>query len=433
MKPLEVLFVGFGETPYDRDFLNHLHSENGVRVTSVRDSGGNKHVGAGVLEITSGRMFADAPLTEVRIPPRRWLGLSDLETAPAYLTFQDLPNLIRHLRPQIIVATVNYQNAFAFDRELRRVIKSCGSQVVFHSIPFQLPEYARAMETIVVPEELPLRSWPFVKRIATFLGLSRLYLKYVRTPALKRTLKFRRRCFQSAAAHAVYHEGGRGIFRSYGIPAEKIHVVRNSPNTPRLLTAADHHLPQPRPNWMIHVGRLVEWKRVDLLIRSLARLRSNGFSAAGLTVIGTGPCETGLRRLVEKLGLTDAVEFTGGVYDPDELAQHFSRASLYVLAGMGGLSINEAMCFRMPVVCCVADGTEHFLVREGQNGRYFEDGNEDDFVRVVSSMLSDEARLTRMGSYSRTIIETELNTQIHVGNYVNLFRQLISKETTPPC
>ena len=56
------------------------------------------------------------------------------------------------------------------------------------------------------------------------------------------------------------------------------------------------------------------------------------------------------------------------------LAKCFMKAQVYVLAGMGGLSINEAMCYSLPIVCSVCDGTEKHLVYENKNGHFFRDG-----------------------------------------------------------
>ena len=161
-----------------------------------------------------------------------------------------------------------------------------------------------------------------------------------------------------------------------------------------------------------------------MLIRCVADLRSNGFPDTDLVVVGYGPQEEALRRLTAQLGLEDAIHFRGGIYDPNELAVEFAKSSIYVMAGMGGLSINEAMCFRVPIVCSRGDGTEKFLVREGKNGLYFRDGDQGSLTDVLAKLLGDHELRERMGHESRRIIEEELNTQIHVANYLKLFTDL---------
>jgi len=52
-----------------------------------------------------------------------------------------------------------------------------------------------------------------------------------------------------------------------------------------------------------------------------------------------------------------------------------SASSVYVLAGMGGLSINDAMAYGLPVICSVCDGTERDLVTHHGNGLFFRENN----------------------------------------------------------
>lgn len=66
--------------------------------------------------------------------------------------------------------------------------------------------------------------------------------------------------------------------------------------------------------------------------------------------------------------MTDSIRFIGAVYDPEKLGAYMNESTVYVLAGMGGLSINDAMTYGMPVLCSVCDGTERDLVIDGKNG-----------------------------------------------------------------
>ena len=61
-----------------------------------------------------------------------------------------------------------------------------------------------------------------------------------------------------------------------------------------------------------------------------------------------------------------------------------NESTVYVLAGMGGLSINDAMCFSLFVICLVCDGTEKDLVADGVNGYFFKEGDANDLVDKIS-------------------------------------------------
>ena len=58
------------------------------------------------------------------------------------------------------------------------------------------------------------------------------------------------------------------------------------------------------------LGRMTEIKRVDDLLRAFADLRGRGVDAV-LALVGDGPNRDGLEQLAERLGIRDAVRFTG--------------------------------------------------------------------------------------------------------------------------
>jgi glycosyltransferase involved in cell wall biosynthesis len=105
-----------------------------------------------------------------------------------------------------------------------------------------------------------------------------------------------------------------------------------------------------------------------------------------------------------------------------ELGRITCEAGIYVLAGMGGLSINEAMCFGKPVICSVADGTEKRLVREGYNGHYFESGSVSSLVSTIEKLFLDPAQIQLMGQRSKEIIQQEINIHTVLGNYMEAFK-----------
>ena len=121
------------------------------------------------------------------------------------------------------------------------------------------------------------------------------------------------------------------------------------------------------PYRVIHVGRLVKWKRVNLLIEAFAKVLLR-FPEAELVIIGDGPELEALKRQADDLNLTGKVLFTGAIYDYKQTATHLASSAVYALAGMGGLSINDAMTFGLPVICSVCDGTERDLVIDGESG-----------------------------------------------------------------
>jgi glycosyltransferase involved in cell wall biosynthesis len=230
-------------------------------------------------------------------------------------------------------------------------------------------------------------------------------------------------------AHVNYLEDAYEILGSYGVGKRKIFITYNSPDTDILLNAfKEARLSEPilpeNKHRLIHVGRLVKWKKADLLIDAVARLK-NKYPDLELVVIGDGPQLEDLKIQAANLALESSVLFVGGVYDPVFLGKYFIASSVYVLAGMGGLSINEAMCFNKPVVCSVCDGTEKKLVREDYNGKYFKDSNLDDLVQKLDYLLANPELIKQMGFNSGEIIKKEVNIHKVISGYVNAFNYVM--------
>jgi len=179
------------------------------------------------------------------------------------------------------------------------------------------------------------------------------------------------------------------------------------------------------PHRVIHVGRLVKWKRVDMLIQSVKDLK-RFFPDIELVVVGFGPEEENLKKLAEKLGVTGNVKFVGGVYDALTLGKYLHVSSIYMLGGMGGLSINDAMCFAKPVICSVADGTERRLVREGYNGFYFENGNQESLNLKMKTLLQDPEKISNFGANSLRIIKEEINIHSVLKEYMVAFNYVLA-------
>ena len=252
--------------------------------------------------------------------------------------------------------------------------------------------------------------------------LNALFMK-LRVLTLLRTadLQLRKFAYNVPDAHVNYVDEAYAVYGSYGVPPDKIFITRNSPDTDALfavresLKSADPILP-PCEHRLLHVGRLVAWKRVDMLLRAFTSVKKR-YGGAELLVIGTGPEESKLKDLSAELKIDNAVRFLGGVYDPQLLGGYFMSSTIYVLAGMGGLSINEAMCFGLPIICSVGDGTEKKLVREDINGKYFKDGDEDDLTDKILYLFGRPETRKEMGLRSMEIVRNEINIHTVIDGY----------------
>jgi len=167
----------------------------------------------------------------------------------------------------------------------------------------------------------------------------------------------------------------------------------------------------------------VAWKKVDLLIKAFAKVKKE-YKNAELLIIGYGSKRQELEQLSINLHLEKSIKFLGGIYDPGLLGQYLLASSIYVLAGMGGLSINEAMCYNLPIICSVCDGTEKKLVRGGFNGLFFRENDEDDLAKKIMYLFANPKLRKWMGNNSEYIIRNEINIHTVIRGYLNAFQYL---------
>jgi glycosyltransferase involved in cell wall biosynthesis len=106
------------------------------------------------------------------------------------------------------------------------------------------------------------------------------------------------------------------------------------------------------------MGRLVDWKGVDMAIEAISRLPS-----AELVIIGDGPMREPWRKAAEDLHISDRVTFTGWLAQ-DECAPYIHSSLALVLPSIyecGGAVVLEAMASGTPVIATNWGGPADYL------------------------------------------------------------------------
>ena len=80
------------------------------------------------------------------------------------------------------------------------------------------------------------------------------------------------------------------------------------------------------------------------------------------------------------------------------------------------------MCFGLPILCSVCDGTEGFLVREGKNGRYFRGDDMEDLAEKITWFFKNLKTADEMGEVSERIIRNEVNVHTVINGYKDAFK-----------
>jgi glycosyltransferase involved in cell wall biosynthesis len=134
--------------------------------------------------------------------------------------------------------------------------------------------------------------------------------------------------------------------------------------------ARSNGIPHPSEPVLVFAGRQIPEKRIGLLVEAFERLREE-LPGLRCEIFGDGPARGALLELVERKGLSEAIDLPGFV-DEEVLERALSRAMCLVLPSIRegyGLVVVEASARGTPSV--VVDGPDNAaveLVEEGENG-----------------------------------------------------------------
>ena len=207
----------------------------------------------------------------------------------------------------------------------------------------------------------------------------------------------------------TYSQRGADDYASLGFPREKIFVAHNSV-APRPASASDLRPSTFDTPTILFVGRLQSRKRVDRLLRACAEMESK----PRLVIVGDGLERARLESLAKEV--YPSAEFIGSKHGA-ALKPHFAEADLFVLPGTGGLAVQEAMSYGLPVIVAKGDGTQDDLVRAG-NGWQIPPEDYGALVSTMKDALSDQPRLRRMGAESFRIVSEEINIEKMVETFI---------------
>ena len=154
---------------------------------------------------------------------------------------------------------------------------------------------------------------------------------------------------------------------------------------------------------VLYVGRLVERKGVEYLIRAFGKLVRE-HSQATLTIVGGGKDERWLRQLVREQSLGGRVTFTGPVAR-DRIPAVYRRHDILVLPSEQealGNVVLEAMASGLAIVT-TKTGAAEFL--QG-NGLLIRKRDVTDIARKLARLVDDPQRAACCKRRSRTLAQT---------------------------
>nr|WP_240910693.1 glycosyltransferase family 4 protein [Thermococcus sp. MV11] len=172
---------------------------------------------------------------------------------------------------------------------------------------------------------------------------------------------------------------------------------------PRIAKGFINTKPNYRGNYVLFVGQLTKahrWKNLELLIKAFVRAR-DAVPTARLVIVGTGDFLEYYRSLAGKLGVGEAVSFTGFVSD-EELVELYRNAKLFVLPSSEseafGKVVVEAMILGTPVIVSNV-GEFPVIVENGKAGIIIEPSPEN-IAGAIKELLENEKLRRKMAVFA---------------------------------
>ena len=183
---------------------------------------------------------------------------------------------------------------------------------------------------------------------------------------------------------ALSKEIQRTIQEVYGLPDNRIPVVFNGIDLSRCIVKESYA--RKDTFTVLHIGRFMDVKNHELLLRSFARFKGQ-HSDARLQLLGDGELKENMMQLAGQLNITDAVEFAGlqsNVYPWLHNADVFILPSKF--EGMP-MTLIEAMGTGLPIIASNVGGLPDML--SSQKEALLIEPKEEKIIEALEMVYSD--------------------------------------------
>ncbi|MCL2024854.1 MAG: glycosyltransferase [Coriobacteriia bacterium] len=174
------------------------------------------------------------------------------------------------------------------------------------------------------------------------------------------------------------------------------------------------------------VARTLDWKHPEMAIFMARRLRDKGYRFK-LRMLGTGPEDERIERMIVRYGLDTCVDFVGAVHASD-VKDYLNAANILIFTsdlneGWGAV-VNEAMNAACTVVASNKAGAVPYLIEDDVNGLVFRSGSVDGLTTHVMRALDDAALRERLGRAAYATIVDEWNPEVAAARLLALCRAI---------
>jgi glycosyltransferase involved in cell wall biosynthesis len=241
---------------------------------------------------------------------------------------------------------------------------------------------------------------------------------------------------KSDAFYQVLSNRSRPYLTSHGFREEQIVLIPNGVDSEKFRPDARRR-PNPASTErdIVCVARLQYPKGVDVLLHAWGRMMRvpaewRAEFKPRLLLVGEGPLQAQLERIVEELGIQDSVQFLGLRRDVVDLLQ---QAWGFVLPsrweGMPN-ALLEAMSCGLPCVATRVSGSEDIIV-DGLNGLLVQPEQPEELAQALRRIIEDNELVQRLAEEARATVLRDYQLSTIISRCVELYRQVLKDKRKP--
>lgn len=178
---------------------------------------------------------------------------------------------------------------------------------------------------------------------------------------------------------------------------------------------------------ILFVGRLVKYKSLDVLIKSIGTLPNN----YSLTIVGDGPEYENLFNLSLKYNLNDRVFFLKNISEKNKSLE-YKKASIFCMCSKNraesfGISLLEAINYSLPLVVSNVKGSGmREMIINNYNGFLFKNNSSKDLARKIKK-IGGSRKLNKIFSKNSKNLFIKNFSEIKLSNkIINIYKKVLS-------
>lgn len=177
-------------------------------------------------------------------------------------------------------------------------------------------------------------------------------------------------------------------------------------------------------NLVLYAGQVIRGKGVDLLLKSLALLKT----PFECVILGDGSHRATCEALSRKLGLASKVQFKGFV-PQEQLKEYYRECSVVALSSVWPEPFAtigmEVMRYGLPVVAFDVGGISDWLM-DGQNGYLVSSGDCQAYAGRIGQLLDNKPLAREMGERALRMVNEQFSFSSYIDDLEKMFAQILN-------